>query len=130
MAVFESDTFAGREGVLCSVPECNTGEVNLSKHLSVHTLHPSAVALSLASQTLGFGDPPLLVYMRRTTCDLNFMCAGKMIRWVSSVGAHNTRGARMTHVIKSGGAYLSIPDDKHRQFQENTQRKSCTRTEP
>ncbi|CAM9444713.1 unnamed protein product [Ectocarpus fasciculatus] len=36
-----------------------------------------------------------------------------MIRWASSIGALNTRDARISHVITSGGGYLSVPDDKH-----------------
>lgn len=39
-----------------------------------------------------------------------------MLRWASAIGAVNTRDGRITHVITSGGGYLSIPDDKRDEF--------------
>lgn len=41
-----------------------------------------------------------------------------MLPWASSIGAHNTRDARITHVITSGGGFLSTPDDKHDEFEK------------
>lgn len=46
------------------------------------------------------------------------MCTGKMLRWASSIGAFNTCDGCITHVITSGGGYLSIPDDKRDEFEK------------
>lgn len=46
-----------------------------------------------------------------------------MLTWASSIGAHNTRDARVTHII-SGGGFLCIPNDKHGEFEEHYARES------
>lgn len=47
-----------------------------------------------------------------------------MLPWASSIGAHNTRDAHITHIITSGGGFLSIPDDKHDEFEEQYAKES------
>lgn len=39
-----------------------------------------------------------------------------MLSWASSIGAHNTPDARITHLITPDGGFLSIPDDMHDEF--------------
>ncbi|CAN0298326.1 unnamed protein product, partial [Pylaiella littoralis] len=41
-----------------------------------------------------------------------------MLAWASSIGAYNSHDSSITHVITSGGGYLSIPDEKHDEFQK------------
>lgn len=47
-----------------------------------------------------------------------------MLAWASSIGAHNTRNARVTHIITSGGGFLCIPNDKRDEFEEQYARES------
>lgn len=50
-----------------------------------------------------------------------------MLRWASSIGAYNTRDAGITHFITPGNGFLSIPDDKRHDFEEQYAAESvCT----